>query len=238
MNRLHDGVRAPASIGRLVVMGLIGVGFVVYFIALHALTVERKMPALTLILAVAPLSIAIVSGLAKWTASRAAPQRLIVVAGAIVGLVIVTALAWRFGPRLIANADFVLYLESLTFFIWLSLLFACSLVPGREPLVTRIARSIRRADMSPEVIRYTRFVTIAWALFFVIAATTSSVLFFTQSRASWSLFVNLLTWPLVGAAFVIEYAIRVVVLRNVPHASLLSGVRAFQRRGERAADDH
>jgi uncharacterized membrane protein len=238
MNRLHDHVHAPASIGRLVVIGIIGVGFVVYFIALHAMIVERAMPAMTLILAIAPGGIAIVASLAKWTASRAAPQRVVIAAVTMIGVIVVAALAWYFGPRLIANADFVLYLESLTFFIWLTSLFAFSLAGGREPLVTRMARSIRRDDMPPEVIRYTRRVTIAWALFFVVAATISTLLFFTQSRASWSLFVNLLMWPLVGAAFLIEYAIRITVLRNVPHASLLSGVRAFQRRGEHAADDH
>jgi uncharacterized membrane protein len=238
MNRLHDGAHAPASIGRLAVMGAIGVGFVVYFITLHALIADHTMPAMALMLAIAPWTIAIVASLAKWIASRAARQRAIIAAGTVVGLMTVAALAWHFGPRLIANADFVLYLESLVFFVWLSSLFAFSLAAGREPLVTRMARSMRRDDMPPEVIRYTRLVTVAWALFFVVVATISTLLFFTQSPASWSLFVYLLMWPLIGAAFVIEYAIRVTVLRNVPHASLLSGMRAFQQRDESDAGDH
>jgi uncharacterized membrane protein len=70
-------------------------------------------------------------------------------------------------------------------------------------------------------------VTLAWALFFVAAIAISAVLFFTQSRAVWSLFVNLAIWPLLGLAFVLEYLVRTTVLKDVAHVPFTVAMRAF-----------
>ena len=104
-------------------------------------------------------------------------------------------------------------------------LFGRTILPGREPLVTRFARRIHGV-LPPQIERYTRRVTIAWCVFFAMQLATSAVLF-TWSLQAWSLFVNVLSWPLVVLMFVVEYAYRLVACRGFAHATLLQSIQAF-----------
>jgi uncharacterized membrane protein len=85
--------------------------------------------------------------------------------------------------------------------------FGRTLVPGREPLATAIARFVR-GSLPPEVERYTRNVTWAWCAFFAANAAVSVALAALAPLAVWSFFANLLPGPLVVAMFVAEYAYR------------------------------
>jgi uncharacterized membrane protein len=85
--------------------------------------------------------------------------------------------------------------------------FAPSLLPMRVPLITRIADSIG-GPLSPQQIRYTRAVTWVWTV--VIGAVllmTLGLLLFGSVQA-WSLFANFLSYLVLGALFVGEYAYR------------------------------
>ena len=213
---------------------LAGLAFVTYFVVLHALVADRTMPWLALAMILAPWAAGFVALAVRLVRAATGMRRTIV---AITAIALGVGVGWQATarwPALVANADLVLYLENAVFFAWLSILFAVSLVSSREPLVTQMARKARRGDMPPEVVRYTRRVTIGWALFFASIIAMSSFLFFDASRAAWSLFVNLLIWPSIVAAFVVEYAIRLAVLRHVHHVPLMTGVRAFRDRENRA----
>lgn len=96
--------------------------------------------------------------------------------------------------------------------------FAFTLRPGREPLITAMAR--RMHGLTPEMARYTRKVTIAWSLFFAAQLTLSVLLFCFAPLTVWSFFVNILDLPLVVAMFAAEYAIRMRVLDDPPRHSL------------------
>jgi uncharacterized membrane protein len=114
--------------------------------------------------------------------------------------------------------------------------FGRTLRPGREPLIALFARRIHGADYSPRIARYARQATWAWTGFFVAMAVIPLVLFATASLATWSFFVNVLSLPLLGLMFVLEYAARRYCLRGVPHVSLFQSFALY--RGERrAADD-
>ncbi len=207
-----------------------GLACIAYFIALHALVAARTMPSLLLALVLAPWAVAFAALAAKRFNAAAGLRRAAIV---IVACGLAVAVVWFARDRwatLVAKADLVLYLENALFFAWLAVLFAISLASPREPLVTRMARKARRGDMPPEVVRYTRLVTLCWAVYFAAIVAVSSFLYFGGSREAWSLFVNLLIWPLVAAAFVIEYAIRLTVLRHVRHVPLMTGFRAFRNR--------
>ena len=213
--------------GRGAVATAIGVlALAAYFVALHLLIADRSKPRLALALALAPW---VLAALSIFTRKRR--YWLLPIVAAIAGLVF-----WRFGDVLAARVDHVLYLENLAFMLFLSMMFAITLRPGREALVTKLARSVRGGDMPDAVVRYTRAVTAAWALYFVAIATISTVLFLTQPRAIWSLFVNVLVWPLTAGMFVVEYAIRLRVLRDLDHVSLIATVRAFMQRSSRTAE--
>ncbi len=193
---------------------------VAYCFALHLLIAEQAMPRVALALALAPLAFAGVS-----LCARSRRFWLLPVVALVAGVVF-----WRFGDALASRVDRVVFLENFAFNLLLALVFATTLRPGREALVTKLARVVRGGNMPAVVVPYTRAVTAGWAIYFVAIAAISTVLFFTQSREAWSLFVNVLVWPLTVTMFVIEYAVRVRVLRDVEHVSVWATMRAFMHR--------
>jgi uncharacterized membrane protein len=93
---------------------------------------------------------------------------------------------------------------------WLLLLavFVQTLLPGHEPLVSAIARICHDSPLSPDMARYTRAVTAAWAILFAAAAATLAGLAAVLPLPTWSLIANVGALPLVVAAFAVEYAVR------------------------------
>jgi uncharacterized membrane protein len=81
--------------------------------------------------------------------------------------------------------------------------------------------------VTPQHEIYTRQVTIAWTLFFGAMALASTLLFFLAPLATWSVFANLLTLPLVALMFIGEYWVRRWVLPEMRHMRILDAVRAF-----------
>jgi len=231
MDHRQDANRHPHPASRYLVTALAVATAIVYFGTLHTLIVTRALPVLALALVLAPWLFIVGPPIARALRTGSAPRRLALASA--VGAAIVVA-AW-FGPRIVEalaeRTETVLYVENLAFFGWLAALFAVSLAPGRVPLVTRLARKTRRGDMPPSVIRYTRAVTIAWAVFFVVTMAISTALFFSSRQVLWSLFVNVLIGPLVGLGFAVEYAVRRTLLRDVAHAPFLAAIRDFRERG-------
>ena len=105
-------------------------------------------------------------------------------------------------------------------------LFGRTLVRGREPLITGFARRVH-GTLPPEMVAYTRHVTQAWCIFFAAQPLISAALLVWAPLATWSLFVNVLNFPLVVFMFAAEYAWRVTRHRDFPHASIMKGVQMF-----------
>lgn len=105
--------------------------------------------------------------------------------------------------------------------IYLGLLgvFGTSLLPGQEPLATYFARRIH-GPLTPEIMRYTRSVTAAWCLFFILQLSGSALLILFAPIAWWSTFVNILNVPLLVGMFVAERLLRPFLLAGAPHESL------------------
>jgi uncharacterized membrane protein len=108
--------------------------------------------------------------------------------------------------------------------------FARTLVPGREPLATAIARFVRGA-LAPEVERYTRNVTRAWCVFFAASAAVSIALAAFAPLAVWSLVANVLPGPLAIAMFAAEYAYRRRRFPAYEHVPPLALLRRLWRAG-------
>jgi uncharacterized membrane protein len=111
----------------------------------------------------------------------------------------------------------------LALLIW----FGRSLQPGREPVVTGLARRMRR-EMPDKVVRYTRQVTIAWCVFFSAQLAVSAVLLLAAPQAVWSAFVNLLNLPLLMAMVLAEFSYRLILFRHEPHSSLIDTLSAMR----------
>lgn len=92
-------------------------------------------------------------------------------------------------------------------YIALLAVFAASLRPGREPVITILARR-SRGHLPPEIVRYTRRVTWAWCWFCLAQLGGSLALLLLAPLAVWSLFINLCNLPLVGVMLGAEYVYR------------------------------
>lgn len=112
--------------------------------------------------------------------------------------------------------------------------FASSLLPGREALVSSLARQVH-GPLDAEMAGYTRNVTKAWCVFFGAQLATSAALFAFAPTEDWSLFVNVLDLPFVAAMFLGEYLFRLVRFRNGNPATLAQSINAFRNRASRSA---
>jgi len=134
---------------------------------------------------------------------------------------------WAGWPALEHYTGLVYWLQHLGLQLILFMTFARTLIAGRQPLCTRFAEAVH-APLTPQHEIYTRQVTVAWSLFFAAMAVVSTTLFFLTPLATWSVFANLLTLPLVVLMFIVEYAVRRQVLPDLRHTRILDAVRAFR----------
>lgn len=109
------------------------------------------------------------------------------------------------------------------FLLWY---FGRTLARGREPLITRFARTVH-GELHPEMELFTRKVTIAWCLFFAIQLIASALLFAFAPLSTWSLFINLLNLPLVALMFVGQFAYRMIRYPDYPRVSLWQAIQVF-----------
>ena len=134
---------------------------------------------------------------------------------------------WAGWSALENHFGLVYWLQHVGMQLILFMTFGRTLIAGRQPLCTRFARAVH-AVVTPQHEIYARQVTIAWTLFFVAMALASTLLFFLAPLATWSVFANFLTLPLVALMFVGEYWVRRWALPEMRHMHILDAVRAFR----------
>jgi len=149
--------------------------------------------------------------------------------------------AGSLGARIIAAAIFVLLAGALVLAPQvllfappvlingaLSAVFAASLSAGRQPLIGVFA-SLEHGTLPPDLARHARLITWCWALLLAAMAITSLALALWAPMKTWSLFVNVVSYLLVGILFTGEYVYRRVRFRHYRHASLPAMIRNVRR---------
>lgn len=111
------------------------------------------------------------------------------------------------------------------FMLWY---FGRTLTRGREPLVTRFARSVH-GELPAPMEAFMRRVTVAWCVFFTGQVAVSALLFALAPLTTWSLFVNVLNLPLLAVMFVGQFAYRAIRHPDFPSASPWQAIQAFKR---------
>lgn len=206
---------------RLRILGWITIpaGLIGYQFLLHRIVSADPRGLVAELLVVMPLLL-----FAAWLVGR---SRFGPVAGVLLVLLgVAGCIAWHR-----AGTDSMLpVLPHLAIYFVLLGWFGGTLRPGREPLVTFMARHVHET-MSPQLIAYTRRVTIAWCVFFLAMALTSTALFLRAPVATWSLFANLLNLPLVIAMFVGEYLWRRLRHPEMSRATIPMMIRSFMKLG-------
>jgi uncharacterized membrane protein len=130
-----------------------------------------------------------------------------------------SVLAWLF---LSDRALLPLYAVPVLLNLLVAWLFGRSLRAGATPLVERIARLLHGAPLAPDLLRYTRRVTLGWTVLLVLLALVNAVLALLAvpdgvlvmagiapplavPRTAWSLFANLLNYLILALAFAGEF---------------------------------
>ena len=117
----------------------------------------------------------------------------------------------------------------------LARLFQMTLRPGVEPLISRIARFARQepAGLPAELAAYTRRLTWAWVVFFVVLALNSLLLAAFGSLESMLLFANTLNFLFMALFFVGENLYRRYRYRAYSHTPLWRLLATLIRHGWR-----
>lgn len=172
-------------------------------IALHVAVVHGNRPLTALV------SAAIAVNLGVLATRKAVPWWLLAAAGA-------AALAMMWSDREIARLAF---LPPILIYVFVCWVFARTLLPGREPLVTRIARLVREGELPQPLVEHTRRVTWLWAVVPAVMAAISLALARFAEPATWSLFTNVVSYLVLGALFLLEYLYRLLRYPAIRHDS-------------------
>lgn len=197
---------------------LIFVGIVLVYQVLVHLALTRGAPE-PLRIALLVLPLAVVAG---WVLLRSTHRLLwaaiLVATGIALGMV--AQREWRAALYGLPHAAAYLFL------LWL---FGRTLLPGREALITRLARTARGGTLPPEMLGYTRGATVCWCIFFAAQLAGSALLLGFGALEWWSFFVNLLNLPLLALMFAAEYLYRVLRFPGTPQASIATAVETYAR---------
>lgn len=113
----------------------------------------------------------------------------------------------------------------------LALGFGWTLRRGQPPLISRLAERVH-GPLTPAMAHYTRQVTQAWVLYFVVTAVASVALYLSGQLRAWSLLVNAVTPVATLAMFVGEYVLRYRLHPEFERVGFGEAMRAY--RGHRS----
>jgi uncharacterized membrane protein len=145
---------------------------------------------------------------------------------ALLAAVTAAVLLRHYWPVLEQNFSLVYLLQEAGFYSLMALSFGQSLRKHRVALCTQLADKVH-GPLNAQEVWYTRRVTGAWSLFFILITAATLSLFFWAPLRIWSLFANFCAVPLMGLMFVAEYAVRRRVLPQIQRRSILAAVRVY-----------
>lgn len=203
--------------------GLAVVAFLVAWALLaHYGTSGDSSPDLSVLLGVSPIIAAV--GLLLWRTRHP------LLAGGG-NLLLLGCLIWLW-PTLRQNVPLVFFIQHLGTNLALATLFGRSLLGGGEALITQLARAVYHGNISERKRIYTRHATVAWTLFFLSNALISAVLWLFAPQSAWSVFANLLSFPLLVGMFVAEHIWRLYALPPEERPSIAQVARAYRMHGK------
>ena len=134
--------------------------------------------------------------------------------------------AYVLGVQVSAQALYVA--QHMGIHLFLAVLFVSTLRAGRQPLITTLAERVHRV-FTPDMVAYTRKVTLAWTLYFIAMAVLSLLLYAFAPFGAWALFANLLTPLAIAAMFGAEYLLRYHLHPEFERTSVADAVRSYMQ---------
>ncbi|MFO7594112.1 MAG: hypothetical protein R6X15_08735 [Pseudomonadota bacterium] len=127
--------------------------------------------------------------------------------GHLLRVVVIAALLALFLRSVPGAVERFVYAPPVLFTLLLLFLFARTLLPGREPLISRVAWLLHE-NPSTQLLRYTHRVTVAWVFFFALILLEVVLLGMFASRELWSLFTNFYNYLLIMLFLLTEFYLR------------------------------
>jgi uncharacterized membrane protein len=202
--------------GRRLQLAAVVLFFIAYSVLSHYSNLNPQALDLRTLLALAPMLTLGLVLLWRWS-------------GALIALLAAAATAYvlrAFWPPLTQNFSIVYLVQQAGFYSIMAFSFGRSLLNDRVPLCTQLADRIH-GPLSPLELRYTRSVTVAWVIFFLLNLAATFLLYRFASLRMWSLFVNFCSLPLILLMFVAEYLVRRRVLPQVQRNGLIATLRVY-----------
>ena len=165
------------SSGRRLQLAAVVVFFIAYSLLSHYSNLNPQARDLAVGLALAPMLTLCVVLLWRWS-------------GALIAVSCAAAAAWLLRaawPLLLQNFSIVYLVQQGGFYLLMACTFARTLRTGHVPLCTQLADKVH-GPLSALELRYTRNVTIAWAVFFLLNLAATFLLFEFAPLRVWSLF--------------------------------------------------
>jgi uncharacterized membrane protein len=199
---------------------LLFIVLVAYPVLLHAFIINQQIELWQLLLAFSPLLITAIWLSFRWTSRVWWPLISLTFA-----LLIYFVLHSRHGLVGLLAVNGLFHAALNLSMLWL---FGSTLIQGRVPLITQIARRIS-ADIPAEIVTYTRHVTIAWCLLFMLQVSVSLLLYIFAPLAAWSFFINVLDFPLLALMFIAEFTYRTLRFPEQPVVSIMKIIDVYRR---------
>ena len=194
--------------------------FISYQIMLHTFIVSEQVEMWHLVLVFSPMLAVAVWVLLRLTGRAWRPLLLI-----SLGALAYFTLSGNYGRIGLLALNGLIHATLNLFLLWF---FGRTLLEGKEPLITQIANHIN-GPLEPEIVVYTRQVTIAWCTFFALEIFTSLALYFFAPLSYWSLFINVLDLPLLILMFVAEHIFRRVRFPNHTRTSMMKVIEVYSK---------
>jgi uncharacterized membrane protein len=202
--------------GRRLQLAAVVVFFIAYSVLSHYSNLNSQARDLSASLALAPMLTLGFVLLWRWSG----------VMLAVLAAAAAAFLLQHFWPLFTKNFSIVYLLQQCGFYAIMAFTFGRTLLEGRVPLCTQFADKVH-GPLTALELRYTRGVTVAWVIFFLLNMAVTYVLFAFAPLRIWSLFVNFFSLPLILLMFVAEYAVRRRVLPPGPRSGLIATLRVY-----------
>jgi uncharacterized membrane protein len=198
--------------------GVIALVGAVYLWLGHQASISADPPLASLLIGLAPLSLSAL--LLAWA------SRSLWLIGLCAGALLLMLTNIEF---LRANTPWVYFVQHAGMHSLLGIMFARTLSRDHaQALCSKVSYMVWGDQLDAPFYLYTWRVTWVWTAYFALATLASVLLFWLAPLAWWSVFANLLTPVLIGAIFVIEFAVRQRVLPKDRHASIAQTIRAYR----------
>lgn len=210
----------PSDMNKKLGKWLVILACITYPILLHTCISQDDAKMSHLLLAFVPLLLMAVSLLFRAVSKNWWPAIALLLA--VLVYYLVTEERGRVGLLAVNELSYV------SLYLFLTWLFGRTLQRGREPLISQIARHIT-GPLTPEIIIYTRQVTIAWCVFFILQIIISLSLFILAPVTIWSLFINVLDLPLLAMMFIGENSYRILRFPDHQRTSILKVIEVYAK---------